>query len=307
MTQTISVVIPVFNRTWQLRRALKALVCQTYKEFEVIVCDDGSTEDIAKVILDFKRDLKIKFIRINNSGGPAMPRNIGVRLANADWIAFLDSDDWWDSSRLAAVVSNLNDSVDLLYHPLRVVREMPVWSLRGRRFRIGSPITGEPLRQMALFGNPLPTSAVVVRKTLLVAVGMMPEDSALVAIEDFDCWLSLAKVGARISYLDKCLGNYWVGGDAISAISAKHIDGQKLIFERHRQSFDKSFIKFADARQSYVLALMYFYLGGHHKEVLSYLGKATPMPSLTMSIKCSVILLWTRIQVLIAIIQPKKT
>lgn len=101
----ISVVIPVFNRSWQLRRALESLQGQSFKDFEVIVCDDGSTEDISGLIKGFEGVLKILLVQIPNWGGPAKPRNEGLKLATSEWVAFLDSDDWWDSNRLDMVVS----------------------------------------------------------------------------------------------------------------------------------------------------------------------------------------------------------
>ncbi|WP_114639651.1 glycosyltransferase family 2 protein [Polynucleobacter necessarius] len=97
----ISVIIPVFNRSWQLRRALESLRDQTFRDFEVIVCDDGSSEDIASVVKDFEGNLNIQVIHMSNWGGPARPRNKGLELSRGQWISFLDSDDWWDLNRLS--------------------------------------------------------------------------------------------------------------------------------------------------------------------------------------------------------------
>ena len=121
MNHFLSIVVPVFNRTWQLRRALSSLVNQTYKNFEVVICDDGSTENVATVIDEFCSKLSIVFVRIDNSGGPARPRNVASAKTRGEWICFLDSDDWWDVQRLAVIVAELNNDIDLLYHPLRLI------------------------------------------------------------------------------------------------------------------------------------------------------------------------------------------
>ena len=81
MTPQISVVIPVYNRSWELRRALESLARQTTKNFEVVVCDDGSAEDIRAVVTTFEHQLDVQYQRIENSGGPARPRNVAIGLA----------------------------------------------------------------------------------------------------------------------------------------------------------------------------------------------------------------------------------
>jgi glycosyltransferase involved in cell wall biosynthesis len=228
----ISVVIPVYNRSQELRRALDSLLRQTFTEFEVLVCDDGSTEDIAAVVDEYRNRLDIHFQRIVNSGGPARPRNHAITLARYPWIAFLDSDDWWMEQRLATIAPLLDNDVDLLYHPLQVVTEAGLTRVPERRAVIGTAMSCAPLRYMMCFGNPLPNSAVVVRKELLREIGGINEDLQLVA-EDFDTWLCLVEHGARVHFVDQVLGFYWVGKDGISSFSRRQLDGQIALFERH--------------------------------------------------------------------------
>ena len=97
----LTVVIPTYNRSHELVRALDSLVAQTDTGFEVIVCDDGSTEDIASAIQGFHGRLRLRLMRIDNSGGPARPRNVATQAATTRWISYLDSDDWWYPSRMA--------------------------------------------------------------------------------------------------------------------------------------------------------------------------------------------------------------
>lgn len=85
---SITIVIPVFNRADELVRALSSLVDQTDKDFDVIVCDDGSTEDIYSKTKHYRDILRVKFIRIDNSGGPARPRNKAVEIVTATWVSF---------------------------------------------------------------------------------------------------------------------------------------------------------------------------------------------------------------------------
>ncbi|GAB6111210.1 glycosyltransferase family 2 protein [Desulfomicrobium salsuginis] len=118
----LTVVIPTFNRSQELIRSLDSLVAQSNPNFEVIVCDDGSTEDIASAINGFNTRLCLRLLRIDNSGGPARPRNFATKSATTRWISFLDSDDWWFPSRIARLRAALSDDSDIVYHPLVVER-----------------------------------------------------------------------------------------------------------------------------------------------------------------------------------------
>jgi glycosyltransferase involved in cell wall biosynthesis len=280
----LSVVIPVFNRSWELRRALESLARQTAKNFEVIVCDDGSTEDIRAVVTTFEHQLDVQYQRIENSGGPARPRNVAIGLARGEWIAFLDSDDWWDDERLAVVSAELGAGIDFLYHPLRVVIEQGVTRTLERRTVIGEPLRGNALRHFALFGNPVPNSAAVVRRSLLLAIGGICEEPAIVA-EDFDTWLRLLERGARICFLNQTLGSYWVGEDGISAFSRRQIDGQIALFKRHAPHFDADLRVVAEACHNYMIGSLLFQIGEDLPQARKRLWHARRLPLLSMRLK----------------------
>lgn len=226
----ISVVIPVFNRPDTLTRALDSLVAQTVQDFEVLVCDDGSTEDVRSVALGYTGKLKLRYFRMENSGGPAHPRNIGIANAENEWISFLDSDDWWCPDRIRTVLPLLGENVDVLYHPLELRSKKTRWRKRIE----GRAIVGNPLEDMLSQGNPIPNSAVVVRKSQLLKIGGLCEEKSMVAIEDFDAWLRLAHENAKFCFLDQLLGYYWVSDDSISVCSPKQIERQKTLFLRHK-------------------------------------------------------------------------
>ncbi len=95
--ETISVIIPTYNREAQVPDAVRSVLDQTLKPFEIIVIDDGSTDRTAEVLAPFGN--AIRYIKTENSGVSAA-RNRGIREANGEWIAFLDSDDTWHASKL---------------------------------------------------------------------------------------------------------------------------------------------------------------------------------------------------------------
>jgi glycosyltransferase involved in cell wall biosynthesis len=285
MTPLISVIIPVYNRGWELRRALESLARQTARNFEVVVCDDGSTEDIRAVVGAFEYQLDVQYQRIENSGGPARPRNVAIGMARGEWIAFLDSDDWWDDERLAVVGDELVSGVDFLYHLLRVVTAPGVTTRTlERRAVIGEPLRGDALRHFALFGNPVPNSAAVVRRSLLLGIGGICEERAIAA-EDFDTWLRLVEAGAQIRFLNQVLGTYWVGEDGISAFSRHQIDGQIALFERHAPHFNPDLRVVAEACHNYMIGSLLLQIGEDLPQARKHLWSARRLPFLSMQLK----------------------
>ena len=103
-TPLISVIIPLFNGTKTISRALDSVFIQTMQEFEVIVIDDGSTDDVEGALQPFKD--RIIFQRQNNMGAAAA-RNHGARLASGEYLAFLDADDFWHAQKLELQIKAL--------------------------------------------------------------------------------------------------------------------------------------------------------------------------------------------------------
>jgi glycosyltransferase involved in cell wall biosynthesis len=102
----VSVIIPVYNQTDMLSRAVKSLLDWTYGNLETVVVDDGSTEDI-KGVLDIFDDDRIHYIRHEANGGVAATRNTGIRFAHEEHVAFLDSDDEWFERKIERQLSDL--------------------------------------------------------------------------------------------------------------------------------------------------------------------------------------------------------
>src|SRR5262249_39882767 len=113
-----SIIIPTYNRDKKLLRALQSLNRQSFLNFEVLVCDDGSTDKTRELVDQFKKEKRFRDLHYffeQNWGGPARPRNIGLRHSSAEWICFLDSDDLWYPDKLERVIPYC-DKYDLIYH-----------------------------------------------------------------------------------------------------------------------------------------------------------------------------------------------
>jgi glycosyltransferase involved in cell wall biosynthesis len=214
VTPLVSVIIPTYNHGRYLGRALQSVLDQTYTNWEAIVIDNHSTDNTDEVMASFACP-NIKYLKIHNNGVIAASRNAGIRAAKGDWIAFLDSDDWWTSDKLTACMNWNDDNVDLIYHDLKIMSENP--SLFGnkkiRSWQVEKPV----LTDLLVRGNAIATSSVVVRAQLLKSLGGMSERSELIAAEDYNTWLRIAKISNGFKYLPKSLGFYQLSPQSVSA------------------------------------------------------------------------------------------
>jgi glycosyltransferase involved in cell wall biosynthesis len=191
----ISVIIATHNRCTSCMAAVESALAQELAPFEVIVCDDGST-DATRATLE--ADPRVRYVRLEPaSGGPAAPRNRGIREARGDWVAFLDDDDTWRPGKLASQAAAFDDA--------DVVAGDAERSSGGRYF--GKP-TWHPGRQDLLDDNPVITSTAVARRALLLDAGGFPAQPWLSGIEDYALWLALSDRGARFTILGEVLADY---------------------------------------------------------------------------------------------------
>lgn len=248
----VSVVIPNYNRADDLQRCLNSLVAQTFTDFEVLVCDDGSTDNSAEVAVDFSDRLDLRFDTADNFGGPARPRNRGIALARAPFVAFLDSDDWWAPGKLAHSVPVLEAGADLVYHDLFIVRT-PDQQTFGAKVESSQP-RALMFQSLLCTGISIPNSSAVVRKSLLNEIGGICEDKELVSVEDYDTWLRLARLTERFVRLPACDGYYWVGGGNISAASPRQQSRIKALYARHLDALPANVRRRAEGFLAYRVA-----------------------------------------------------
>ncbi|MBP4137802.1 glycosyltransferase family 2 protein [Flavobacterium geliluteum] len=249
----VSVIIPTYNRANDLDRCLKSLQHQTYKNFEVLVCDDGSTDNTKEIVEKYNSILKIKYIKDENFGGPARPRNKGISEAKGDWICFLDSDDWWYPNKLNDSLPYLND-YDLIHHNLDIYSnlEKSKGVAKGRIF--GENISND----LIVNGNGIVNSSVLIRKSIVDLTGKITEDKNLIAVEDYDYWIRVAKVTNRFKYIDQSLGGYWEGENI--SYSVKQIDRAKSLLDKYFQDLSLPEQKSATSLHYFNAARMYHYL-----------------------------------------------
>ena len=225
----VSVIVPTYNRSDLISETIKSILNQTYKNFELIIVDDGSTDNTEEVIRKFK-DSRIKYIKTDNWGGPAKPRNIGIKKAKGEYIAFCDDDDFWLETKLELVTDYIKKvpGVDLICHD----EWLETNRVDKKRLTYGPYTT---YRDLLFNGNCISTSATVVRRQKILEVGGFSEDMQFNGVEDYDLWLRLAQANCRIEYLHKILGVYRVYGQGITNNIALYNQHSMNLLEAHFQ------------------------------------------------------------------------
>jgi glycosyltransferase involved in cell wall biosynthesis len=195
----VSVVMPAYNVAWCVRRAVDSALAQSLRELEVIVINDGSTDDTLEVLASY--DDAIKVIDQAN-GGMSHARNAGIRAARGKYVAFLDADDWWLPEKLARQVELLDSRPELGFCSTAARVEDPqgellnLWRCTRARGNMLETIIAE---NAAVAGG---CSAVMVRRELFEQVGLF--DESLRGFEDPDLWMRLAAV-CRYACIDEPL------------------------------------------------------------------------------------------------------
>lgn len=232
MKPLITVVIPTYNHAHFIGRALQSVIDQTHTNWEAIVINNHSEDNTDEVVRNFA-DPRITMLKIHNNGVIAASRNMGVRVAKGEWIAFLDSDDWWYPKKLETVIKYLHDyDIDVAYH------DLDIYTLKGNRF--WEKARGRKFKQpvfIALMKNGQgPTnSSVVARRKVIDQVGGLSEDKSLIAVEDYDLWLRISRVSDKFCYIPQTLGAYWNGGGNITELSDLQITRVENIFNKYEK------------------------------------------------------------------------
>ncbi len=212
MPPTVSVIIPAYNAGLWIQRAIESCLAQTSQPLEIIVVDDGSSDDTAAIAASFSPSVQL--VRQPNAG-PAAARNQAARLAQGEWLGFLDADDYWFPDKLHVQLQpEISPDIAVLYTLFNTHN--------------GSPEPPEVGFKELWDYNWIGISSTLVRRTAFEAVGGFRE--TLRAVEDYNLWLRLAAEGWRLVLCPHVLTYYEIGvgfstdADRMLAASLLNID-----------------------------------------------------------------------------------
>lgn len=285
MYPKVSVILPVYNSEEFIKETIKSALSQIYKDFEIIVVNDGSTDKSEEIIKSFS-DKRITCVYQENQGR-SKARNKGISLAKGKYIAFLDSDDIWLSKHLEVGVGILEarPEVCVVYSDITYIGDdgKPLFrdsSWKGRRY------SGTPFGNLVKRGF-IPFSTSIIKRETLMEIGLF--DSEMEPSEDWDLWLRLVRRNYRIQYIDEALTNYrWKSSnesESYQKISAE--SGLRVLIKLYRnENFDEKtllfwkkgyllqindYIPFASRKSSFLHVKRY--LGQYPDSFLALLGE----------------------------------
>ncbi|HUR41104.1 MAG TPA: glycosyltransferase [Verrucomicrobiae bacterium] len=258
-TPLVSVILPTYNRASVLRRALGSILAQTYRNLDVIVVDDGSSDDTEGVVRGMG-DARVRYIRKENRG-PGAARNAGIVLARGELIAFQDSDDEWLPEKIAKQVARLQAApaqtgvVVCGHRELRpdAVNELTVDARMARGDTLGSLLTG--LWYI--------TPTWLVRRSALDRAG--PFDEHLPSCEDHDLAFRLHDVCSFAFVPEVLVVKHHTSGSVYDHLPSR-VAGFRTLLWRHRHRWRRS--PFWLARHEFMIG--YWLLTGHRQRWLGF-------------------------------------
>ncbi len=233
----VSVVIPTYNRAELLPRAIKSVLSQTFKDFELIIVDDGSTDDTKEVVKKFQeKDKRIKYIWQKNSGGPASPLNNGIKNSLGEYISFLEDDDEWLPKKTEEQLSLFQKSkmIGLVGCNAMVTKNNKLLYI----YKTPSDCKNY-LKELLESNIICSTGSVLIKKSVLEEVGLF--DEKLSNAQDLEMWIRVAEKGYFFTFSQNILFKYNIYEQSIShSMSTTKAEKDLFyIFDKYEEHYKK--------------------------------------------------------------------
>jgi len=241
----ISIIIPTYNVSDLLKLTIKSVLNQSYKNYEIIIIDDGSEDDTEEVVRNFNNE-KISYFKLGHTGMPAKVRNKGIEEAKGEYIAFLDSDDLWCPDKLDVQLKVLKENEELLGVASRAKLLPDRLMYHLRRINYGIISFEQLLRKNIIY-----TSSVIIKKEVIEKVGKFDESHYLRSGQDISYWLDILKFQDKsILILKEPLIIYRVHDKDLTRIRSresnyfkKRVHKFKYLYLKY-ESFDKEYMNY---------------------------------------------------------------
>jgi glycosyltransferase involved in cell wall biosynthesis len=227
----VSVIMPTYNRGYLISRAINSVLAQTCRYFELIIIDDGSTDDTKEVVGKFD-DKRIVYVRHEKNRGAEAARNTGINVSKGEYIAFLDSDDEWLPSKIdeqLVAFKGADLDVGAVYSEMLYVHKDKVRYLHGK-FAVEGDIY-----KYVLGGYPIYLQTLMVKREFLERVGVFDED--MLVAGDFDFCIRLSKI-TKFKYVRNHLVIRYIMSDSIS-VGSPVVRGLERILSKHINEIQK--------------------------------------------------------------------
>ena len=226
----VSVVIPAYAAARFIEATLDSVAAQTYRDFEIVVVDDGSPDDTKAVVDAWLARTGTRGVCVRRPNGRiAAARNTALSAAKGELIALLDHDDFWTPDKLALTVAEFDAHPEavLVGHHVQVVSEGKVLRVERR-----GPAVADMYDRLLFVGNAVSPSGATFRRDKALEIGGFREERHFNTVEDYDFWIRLAKTGP-IGFLDRVLATYTVIPGSASSKVESHYANQEALLRDH--------------------------------------------------------------------------
>ncbi len=228
----ISVVLPTYNRGHVIGRSIQSVLDQTIPVSEIIVVDDGSTDNTEEVVRSFDDD-RIQFIRTPENKGAAAARNLGVKNARYEMIAFHDSDDEWRRDKMEKQISYINDHPGCRFVYCAFIKHFEYSDLIIPDMNDGTKLEGDILAQL-LYQNTISTQTILMERSLLNEIGGF--DESLKSQIDWDMVIRVAKV-CPIGFVPEVLVDLASSPDSITSNRGNYYQSRCLFLKKYMNDY----------------------------------------------------------------------
>lgn len=252
MNPLISVIIITYNRGRYIREAVESVVNQSFKDLELIIIDDCSTDDTESIIAEYaKKDDRVRYFKLPERGGISKARNFALRESVGEYIAVLDSDDvWCDNNKLKKQYEFLNKNSDYVLVGGGVIVIDETGKEIKKYFNLEKD---KDIRGNILYKNQFAHSSVMFRKDVALKVGGYDEN--LNIGEDYDLWLKLGAIGKMHNFQEYFL-KYRTHQGNITLRRVEALKNNFAIIKRHKNQYQNYY--FAYLRRAVRMAVYKF-------------------------------------------------
>ena len=274
-----SIILPTYNQSEFLKKSIKSILSQTFKNWELLIINNNSTDNTDNVIKSFK-DNRIKVYKINNKNILAKSRNLGIKNSSSKWLCFIDSDDIWHPKKLEITKKYIEtENGDLFYHDLNFINKKFIFfkkKIQDKSKKITYPV----IKYFAYNGNGVGQSSVVVKKEILEKIGLISENKDKYSWEDFDTWIRISQLTNNFIRIPKTLASIWVGSENISNLNRNIINNLNI-----KKYYNKIFYNSIDSKDKIKKlwwleypSILYHFKNGKYDKCLYKISNLTDTP-----------------------------
>ncbi len=228
--------MPAYNAAAFLAQSINSVLAQSYKDLELIVIDDGSTDNTAAIVKQWQNNDKRIVYHFQSNKGLGAARNSGLKLAKGQWVAFLDSDDLWAEDKLRLQLNAAIDkNADVVF--------TNGYYLNNDELKVYESLTGfysgHQLYKLLLTHNHIPVLSVCIKKTLIDTIGFMDTMPLAYGNEDWDYWLRACKANVCFLGMEEKLFQYRLHDNNMSKNKSRMLGGSYYVISKN---YDRSLL-----------------------------------------------------------------